>query len=141
MTDWLCWQSQLQRKINDDQMWFLLAYIPAVAAATFSLAAVDYKPQFVLPKQDFLFHQTSTQRNEIVISFQNGIHVKQCSGSRNTVVLDLIPQLLTILSPKLRPVSSDVFSKEEKQVMAHMVDTLESFGLSYTQAFGDREQV
>jgi hypothetical protein len=53
----------------------------------------------------------------------------------------LIPQLLTILSPNLRSVSSEVFSKEEKLAMANMVDTLQLFGLSYAQTYGDGVEV
>jgi len=46
LLDWLAWQSTLQRRVNEDQQWAFLKYMPVVAAAAHTLVAADTKPRY-----------------------------------------------------------------------------------------------
>jgi hypothetical protein len=53
-------------------------------------------------------------------------------------VLDVIPHLLTVLSPEIRgSMNPDLFTPQEKAAMAQSIDVLGAYGLSYGPSFVD----
>ena len=49
--DWLGFQDQLQRRVDENQHWFLLAYMPTVAAAVHVTCSVDTRHKLDLPRE------------------------------------------------------------------------------------------
>ena len=49
--DWLGFQDHLQRRVNEHQHWFLLGYMPPVAAAVHVLCCVDTRHRMDVPRQ------------------------------------------------------------------------------------------
>ena len=51
-------------------------------------------------------------------------------------MLDVIPHLLTVLSPEIRgSVNPDLFTPQEKAAMAQSIEVLGAYGLSYGPSF------
>ena len=55
-----------------------------------------------------------------------------------TSVLDIVPQVVTIANPQIRPVSLGLFSSRETRDMERLRDVLLSTGLNYHRVQGDR---
>lgn len=53
--------------------------------------------------------------------------------TKNTLVLDLIPMLGYIINPLLRPVNLHLYTQNEKDELARVVNTMIDYGLNYIQ--------
>ncbi len=48
-------------------------------------------------------------------------------------VFDLLPNLLEIIQPSLRPVNTQLYSAREKEQLKGLVDTMVGYNLTYVQ--------
>ena len=53
--------------------------------------------------------------------------------SRGTLVKDLLPNLLSVIQPLLRPVNTQLYSAKEKAELANLVDIHIAYNLTYIQ--------
>ncbi|XP_037793213.1 chromosome transmission fidelity protein 18 homolog [Penaeus monodon] len=51
----------------------------------------------------------------------------------NSLIRDVLPYLLQIIQPNLRPVNTQLYSRQEKEELANLIDTMISYNLTYTQ--------
>lgn len=57
----------------------------------------------------------------------------RCFNQNEAFLLDTAPLLMYMLAPPLRPISSALFSNEEKYTLATLVDTMIDYNLNYVQ--------
>ena len=48
-------------------------------------------------------------------------------------VFDILPNLVEILRPSLRPVNTQLYSQKEREEMANLVSTMLHYNLTYAQ--------
>lgn len=54
-------------------------------------------------------------------------------NSRQTLTTDVMPYILPIITPTLRPVSAQLYSIEEKQLIRRVVSVMINYNLTYRQ--------
>ena len=52
---------------------------------------------------------------------------------QNLQVFDILPNLLDIIQPNLRPVNTQLYSAREKEELKALVDTMTAYNLTYVQ--------
>ena len=58
---------------------------------------------------------------------------KSCGIDKLTLVLDIAPLLPEILTPRLRSVSSHLYSPKEKSELMHLINVMLDYGLTLIQ--------
>eukprot|EP01083_Nonionella_stella_P242252 845165_1 len=145
LTEWMSNADLFLRYQQRTQRFVISNYIPyACIVAKISCAtSTFFRPKY--PKKDFEVRQKLSQNLATVEKFLSGSN--SSGGSKSLVpsassslamhrfntptvaVLDLVPQLLGIISPKLKSVPIHQMDDKHKMILAHLVDTMLSCNL------------
>lgn len=118
-----------------DQAYALLGYAKFLPVAIHFQLAQQGTPTIRWPRS-FYEAKQRTDASERVISEvleESSPSVLRHLDSRRLVV-DVFSPLVTILTPKIRPVATSLLSQEEKRRIANVVDTMISYNMTYTPA-------
>jgi len=93
LCDWLVWGSQLQRRIDQDQLWGLMAFMPAIAAKTHLLCSVDSRVRSFggkgksmvvgMPKEQQRNRQRRKQREQVLDGFVDASQLNHAATTNN----------------------------------------------------------
>lgn len=114
------------------QDWFFLryqSYIPVYFHLNF---ATSNPPKLMWPKASAQFRQAVQRSTQILASFSAGI----AAGSRpshRALVLDILPPLVDILQPNIRPVNTQLYSVRERMELKNTVNIMIQFGVRLRQ--------
>ncbi|XP_042639156.1 chromosome transmission fidelity protein 18 homolog [Orycteropus afer afer] len=132
--DWLAFDDLLARAALHSQSFQLLRY-PAVLPAAFHLLfAAVHVPHLTFPSSQQEAQDRMSQTQNLIQTLVSG--VTPCARSRTTpraLVLDALGLLLDIFTPRLRPVSTQLYSAREKQQLASLVGAMLAYSLTYRQ--------
>ncbi|KAK4315368.1 hypothetical protein Pmani_013421 [Petrolisthes manimaculis] len=135
--DWASFTDIQLAEVGHSQSWSLMAYLPYACVSYHLLFASHqwYKIQF--PTQMNEIKQKQTKMENLITAMVNDMspktraHLNPPSPSRMTC--DLLPFLLHIIQPNLRPVNTQLYSKQERADLNALIDTMLAYNLTYTQ--------
>ncbi|XP_023767316.1 uncharacterized protein LOC111915909 [Lactuca sativa] len=111
----------------------LMAYQPAIAISIHGVVSQVEKPNIQWPKSFHRYRTTLIEKVESLHMWHNKISPSISRHiSTKSFVEDLVSPLLHILSPPtLKPVALHLLSEKEKKEMAHLVNTMVSYAITY----------
>ncbi|KAL1464382.1 hypothetical protein WDU94_004033, partial [Cyamophila willieti] len=129
-----CQFDLINRHIGSTQDYRLYPYL-AYPFVTWHLQfAVRSWPKIVYPSVDYEASQRKLKVGQIVKDVLKGMSVSARVFNQNeTFLLDTAPLIMFMLAPPLRPISSALFSSEERATLANLVDTMIDYNLNYVQ--------
>ncbi|KAG0140419.1 hypothetical protein CROQUDRAFT_136699 [Cronartium quercuum f. sp. fusiforme G11] len=130
--DWLHFYDQIDLKMQSEQIYGLTGYLPYTIAAWRELLGriTNIAPDY--PKIDYEMFQKQVAYKEVADSFKQTMPpLMRVSFLTDVVITELIPLLMRIVSPDLRPVNSQLIRREERDVMMRVVTIMIELGLSF----------
>ncbi|CAO3593498.1 unnamed protein product [Absidia cylindrospora] len=136
MGDWLDFYDHLSHRANHLHDYSVYGYMSyaLVNFHRFFAGSVTQEHRMEYPKVDFeVFAKTKSYENLIKI-FLSGIHPAQRRFlSRDQLVLNVVPRLLRILSPDIRPVNKHLIKPKEKETLDRLVNVMLEYGMTFIQ--------
>ncbi|XP_036890394.1 chromosome transmission fidelity protein 18 homolog isoform X1 [Sturnira hondurensis] len=132
--DWLAFEDLLGQAAYHSQSFQLLRYRPFLPVAFHLLFASSHVPRIAFPSSQQEAQNRIGQMQNLIQTLVSGIAPATRSRmAPQTLVLDTFCLLLDILMPKLRPVSTQLYSAREKLQLASLVGTMLAYSLTYRQ--------
>ncbi|CAN7994298.1 unnamed protein product [Ixodes hexagonus] len=133
--EWLCFVDGLLNTVHHLQNYSLYPYLPYVAAAFHCAFSVLPYTKMVFQNSFLEARAKETQLSNILASLWAETSAQShCFLKGDTLVLDVLPWLMGILQPTIRPVNTQLFSAEERQQLQQVISVMASFNLTYHQA-------
>ena len=131
--DWLGWGMDLCAGAVDLGSFSMMAYAPFALVLAHYRIGQPHVPRLTYPKDEYQLRTLKGQMENIVASFLLELHpsVRQYL-CRASVVREVAPLLLPLLSPPIRPVNFSLYSMEEKKLLMDLVGTMVTYRLSYS---------
>nr|XP_004652192.2 chromosome transmission fidelity protein 18 homolog isoform X2 [Jaculus jaculus] len=132
--DWLAFDDLLEQAAHHSQSFQLLRYLPFLPAAFHVLFASSHVPRISFPSsQQEAQTRMNHTRNQIQMLVSGMAPATRSHATPQALVLDTLCLLLEVLAPKLRPVSTQLYSAREKQQLSSLVGTMLAYSLTYHQ--------
>ncbi|XP_047636989.1 chromosome transmission fidelity protein 18 homolog [Phacochoerus africanus] len=132
--DWLAFDDLLGRAAHHGQNFQLLRYLPFLPPAFHLLFATSHVPRIAFPSSQQEAQNRISRTQNLIGTLVSGITpATRSRAAPQALVLDTLCLLLDILAPKLRPVSTQLYSTREKQQLASLVGTMLAYSLTYRQ--------
>nr|XP_039333988.1 chromosome transmission fidelity protein 18 homolog isoform X1 [Saimiri boliviensis boliviensis] len=132
--DWLAFDDLLARAAHHSQSFQLLRYPPFLPVAFHVLFASSHTPRITFPSSQQEAQSRMSQMRNLIQTLVSGIvPATRSRATPQALLLDALCLLLDILAPKLRPVSTQLYSVREKQQLASLVGTMLAYSLTYRQ--------
>ncbi|XP_040829540.1 chromosome transmission fidelity protein 18 homolog [Ochotona curzoniae] len=132
--DWLAFDDLLGCAAHHSQSFQLLRYPPFLPVAFHLLLACSHVPRIVFPSSQQEAQVRTTQMKNLMQALVCGIApAPRSRAAPQALLLDALCLLLDILTPRLRPVSTQLYSAREKQQLASLVGTMLAYSLTYRQ--------
>ncbi|XP_071879761.1 chromosome transmission fidelity protein 18 homolog [Anas platyrhynchos] len=132
--EWLGFSDMLGRAVLHGQSFQLMRYLPFLPVAFHLLFAATSIPRLAYPSSQ---HEALAKQNHmqnLIVSMVSGITPSARSRTgQQSLVLEVLCLLLDILTPKLRPVNTQLYSLKEKQQLADLISTMLAYNLTYHQ--------
>ncbi|KAF7726258.1 hypothetical protein EC973_008968 [Apophysomyces ossiformis] len=120
-------------QLHENGMYGYLPY-PAVNFHRFFAGSTCQERRVEYPRVDYTNYTKKKGLQGVADLFLAGVHpVRRRFFDRTIVVTELMPRLIGILSPELRPVNKQLLKPEEKEVLSRLVDVMIEFGLNFVQ--------
>ncbi|RSH94825.1 hypothetical protein EHS25_004631 [Saitozyma podzolica] len=140
--DWVAYHDRLSSKIGEGE-YELLPYQPYAVVAWYPHMAAPgnaTKPA-EWPKADYESFQTRTLNEEVSTALKNAIPpILRSLFSATTTLTELIPLLMRIISPPLKPVNANIVKPTERVVLGRLVDLMIPLGLKFWQEKAENGQ-
>ncbi|KAL4836524.1 hypothetical protein H8958_022653 [Nasalis larvatus] len=132
--DWLAFDDLLTGAAHHSQSFQLLRYPPFLPVAFHVLFASSRTPRITFPSSQQEAQNRMSQMRNLIQTLVSGIApAARSRATPQALLLDALCLLLDILAPKLRPVSTQLYSTHEKQQLANLVGTMLAYSLTYRQ--------
>ncbi|XP_023567477.1 chromosome transmission fidelity protein 18 homolog [Octodon degus] len=132
--DWLAFDDLLEQAAHHSQSFQLLRYLSFLPAAFHILFASSHVPRIAFPSSQQEAQNRINQIRNLIQTLVSGITpATRSQATPQVLILDTLCLLLDILAPKLRPVSTQLYSAREKQQLSSLVGTMLSYSLTYRQ--------
>ncbi|XP_055837537.1 chromosome transmission fidelity protein 18 homolog [Episyrphus balteatus] len=133
-TKWFCFSDTVQQHIQHLQNYTVYPYLQYGFVVWHLLFATLAYPNVSFPMRGHEFNQKTTLQKQLFQSFRKGI----CCGSvgigqGKVILVETVPMLKRILSPKMRTVAVQLLSEKEKEEFTHTINIMVDLGLTYTQ--------
>lgn len=132
--EWAVFTDLLQKEIMHSQSWIMMAFLPYACVSYHLLFATHHWPKIQFPNQMHETNQKFLKNQNLQSAMVNEMSplTRVFVGARS-LVEDILPYLLLITQPNLRPVNTQLYSKQEKEDLAGLINTMISYNLTYTQ--------
>ncbi|CAB4009807.1 chromosome transmission fidelity 18 homolog, partial [Paramuricea clavata] len=133
-TEWLQFTDLVSQCLLQQQSFVLMRYQPFLSVAFHMFFAAPSQPKLSYPSIGYENTLKETKTQNIVSSMLSDVS-PQLRGNLDlrTITVELLPLLLNIVTPTLRPVNMQLFSPSEKQQMVDLINTMISYNLTYHQ--------
>ncbi|XP_004873895.1 chromosome transmission fidelity protein 18 homolog isoform X1 [Heterocephalus glaber] len=132
--DWLAFDDLLEQAAHHGQSFQLLHYLSFLPAAFHVLFASSHVPRIAFPSTQQEAQNRMSQIRNLIQTLVSGIAPATRSwATPQALILDTLCLVLDILTPKLRPVSTQLYSTREKQQLSSLVGTMLAYSLTYRQ--------
>lgn len=132
--DWFCFYDVVQQQIMHSQNYSMMAYQPYnfVAShfyfAAFGKVKINYPSSFSEMK---MAGQKSLQVIENLCSAMSP--QAKCYSNTTALCREILPCLLEIMRPNLRPVNTQLYTKSEKETLKNLIGCMLEYNLNYVQ--------
>ncbi|KAM8960370.1 LOW QUALITY PROTEIN: chromosome transmission fidelity protein 18 homolog [Pelodytes ibericus] len=132
--DWLQFTDIVNTTIMHGQNFQLMRYLPFLPVAFHLLFAATNIPRIAYPNSHYEAQSKLNQMQNLLTAMISEIApgIRTRVGPRS-LVLDALCLLLDVISPKLRPVNTQLYSLREKQQLADLINTMLAYNLTYRQ--------
>lgn len=132
--EWLCFTDQLLTTVQHLQNYSLYPYLPFIAPAFHRVFSVVPYTKMVFQNSFLEARAKTTQMHNIMVSLiAESSPQSRCFVTETTLLRDVLPWLLCIVQPAIRPVNTQLFSKEEHQQLKQVISVMSSFSITYQQ--------
>ncbi|XP_064109296.1 chromosome transmission fidelity protein 18 homolog [Macrobrachium nipponense] len=132
--EWAVFSDIVKKEIMHSQAWIMLAFLPYSCVAYHLLFATHQWPKIQFPTQVSEMNQKIAKTVSLLTSMVSEMSPATRSFADNVILVrDILPFLLQIIQPNLRPVNTQLYSKQEKEELARLINTMISYNLTYTQ--------
>lgn len=132
--EWLCFTDQLLTTVQHLQNYSLYPYLPFIAPAFHRVFSVVPYTKMVFQNSFLEARAKTTQMHNIMVSLiAESSPQSRCFVTETTLLRDVLPWLLCIVQPAIRPVNTQLFSKEERQQLKQVISVMSSFSITYQQ--------
>ena len=139
--EWIGFYDLLNEFIQTRQMYSLMAYFPYISVLFHLLYSSPKLPYLTFPQKHSENRQIVIKNSQTILSLIEGTHpYTRTFLVPNILNLDILPYLLTIISPTMRPINTQLYSSREKQQLSELVDTMICYNLTYKQEMGANGQ-
>ncbi|EGG05240.1 uncharacterized protein MELLADRAFT_36957 [Melampsora larici-populina 98AG31] len=140
--EWLNFSDRLELKIKSEQSYSMTFYFPFVIAAWRELMGKISNTAPEYPRIDYEMSLKTAAHQEFLASFRQAMPpLMRVSFMTEVVISELIPHLMRIISPDLRPVNSQLIRREERDVMMRVVNIMLDLGLKLIHDKGEDGQL
>ncbi|XP_066432714.1 chromosome transmission fidelity protein 18 homolog isoform X2 [Eleutherodactylus coqui] len=132
--DWLEFTDILNSVIMHGQNFQLMRYLPFLPVAFHLFFATSNIPRISYPNSHYESQSKLNQMQNLLSAMVSEISpaIRSRVGSQS-LILDALCLLLDVISPKLRPVNTQLYSMKEKQQLADLISTMLAYNLTYHQ--------
>ncbi|XP_024068213.2 chromosome transmission fidelity protein 18 homolog isoform X2 [Terrapene carolina triunguis] len=132
--EWLGFSDIVSSTVMHGQNFQLMRYPPFLPVAFHLLFAASSIPRLAYPNSQYEALTKLNQMQNLVASMISGIAPSSRSrAGPQPLILEALCLLLDIISPKLRPVNTQLYSLKEKQQLADLISTMLAYNLTYHQ--------
>ncbi|XP_058013002.1 chromosome transmission fidelity protein 18 homolog isoform X2 [Ahaetulla prasina] len=132
--EWLGFSDLLGKAILCSQNFQLMRYLPFLPVSFHLLFAASSIPRLTYPHSQHEALSKLTQMHHLVDSMISGIAPNSRSRVRpQSFTLEALCLLLEIISPKLRPVNTQLYSQKEKEQLSQLIHVMLAYNLTYHQ--------
>ncbi|XP_068100264.1 chromosome transmission fidelity protein 18 homolog [Hyperolius riggenbachi] len=132
--DWLEFTDIVNTVIMHGQNFQLMRYLPFLPVAFHLYFAANNIPRIAYPNSHYeALSKTSQMQNLLSAMVSEIPPAIRTRVSPQSLVLDALCLLLDVISPKLRPVNTQLYSVKEKQQLADLINTMLAYNLTYHQ--------
>ncbi|XP_067858954.1 chromosome transmission fidelity protein 18 homolog isoform X2 [Heptranchias perlo] len=132
--EWLEFTDVLNEMVMHVQNFQLMRYLPFLPLAFHMLFAASHVPRISYPSSHYEAQIKIAQVHNLLTSLVGEISPAIRSRvTQQALVSEILCLLLEILSPKLRPVNTQLYSAREKQQLADLIGAMLSYNLTYHQ--------
>ncbi|KAH8554492.1 P-loop containing nucleoside triphosphate hydrolase protein [Umbelopsis sp. PMI_123] len=134
--DWLYFYDLVNHRSNALHQNGLYGYLPypLVNFHRYFAGTVAQEHKVEYPKVDyenFLAKKSFTNLSHMLISGMS-VHQRR-NTTKESLITELLHQLIQIISPQLRPVNHQLIKPAEKAILSRLVDIMIDFGLTFVQ--------
>ncbi|KAM3916734.1 chromosome transmission fidelity protein 18 homolog [Leptodactylus fuscus] len=132
--DWLGFTDIVNTTIMHGQNFQLMRYLPFLPVAFHLFFAASNIPRIAYPNSHYEAQSKLNQMQNLLSTMVSEIApaIRSRVGPQS-LVLDALCLLLDVISPKLRPVNTQLYSTKEKQQLADLINTMLAYNLTYHQ--------
>ncbi|XP_072457109.1 chromosome transmission fidelity protein 18 homolog isoform X2 [Notamacropus eugenii] len=132
--DWLIFEDILDQTVRHGQNFQLMRYFPFLPVAFHLLFAANSIPRISYPNSQHEASNKMNQTQNLIMSLVSGVTpAARSRAAPQSLILEALCLLLDIISPKLRPVSTQLYSNREKQQLANLINIMLAYNLTYHQ--------
>jgi len=132
--EWFSHFDLLHREMLHGQVWALMGHFPFTLVAAHMLFASSTKQRVSFPTQHTEAKNNLLKSQNVIASVVGEMLPSARVYSTNTaLVRELLPAILSVVQPTLRPVNTQLFSAKEKAELANVVSVHISYNLTYQQ--------
>ncbi|XP_043835239.1 chromosome transmission fidelity protein 18 homolog [Dromiciops gliroides] len=132
--DWLIFEDILDQTVRHGQNFQLMRYLPFLPVAFHLLFAANSIPRISYPNSQHEALSKMNQTQNLIMSLVSGVTpAARSRAAPQSLILEALCLLLDIISPKLRPVSTQLYSNKEKQQLANLINIMLAYNLTYHQ--------
>ncbi|XP_070811382.1 chromosome transmission fidelity protein 18 homolog isoform X4 [Pituophis catenifer annectens] len=132
--EWLGFSDLLGKAILCSQSFHLMRYLPFLPVSFHLLFAASSIPRLTYPHSQHEALSKLAQMHHLVDSMISGIAPNSRSRIRpQSFTLEALCLLLEIISPKLRPVNTQLYSQKEKEQLSQLINVMLTYNLTYHQ--------
>ncbi|CEP12140.1 hypothetical protein [Parasitella parasitica] len=134
--EWLHFYDRIYHRTNEKHEYEMFKYLPypIVNFHRFFAGAVVQEHRVGYPKVDYEVYSTKKSYENLIEVFLAGISPqKRRFLNRDMIANELVPLLLHIISPDLKPVNQQLIKSTEKAKLDRVVRIMIEHGLSYVQ--------
>ncbi|OWF51090.1 chromosome transmission fidelity protein 18 homolog [Mizuhopecten yessoensis] len=132
--DWLCFVDRTNQYIAHKQDYCLLPYIPYVTVTFHMLFASNQAPRIQYPHSQYEASVKLTKSQNLVTAMMTDMipSVRKYLDQGKTV-LEVLPPLMDIIMPTLRPINTQLYSTREKEELAQLIRIMIAYNMTYLQ--------
>ncbi|XP_013395574.1 chromosome transmission fidelity protein 18 homolog [Lingula anatina] len=133
-SEWLCYTDLVNQQIAHYQLYIMMRYLPYLPVVFHLLFASTSYPKLSYPHSQYECttklakseNLVNAMMNEMAPSVRKNLNIP-------IIVLEVLPSLLGIITPTLRPVNTQLYSAREKADMNHLIQIMIAYNMTYRQ--------
>jgi len=132
--DWFTHFDLLHKEMLHGQVYSLMGHFPYTLVAAHLLFASSTKQRISFPTQNTEANNKKLKSQNVLASVVGEMLPSARVYSTNTaLVRELLPAILSVIQPTLRPVNTQLFSAKEKTELTNVVSVHIAYNLTYQQ--------